>query len=149
MLNASVAPFTRDISCVCLMQSHELDVGRCTQCAPSNGVDDKEPERMKRAVASTLPKKLIARTPVQVYLCRRQVQRPALPISLCSQKAGQEWAECNASECLFAKPKERPPPLYIYTDRGRGEGQQTVTVAPLEPETNEPLELETDVCYQP
>jgi hypothetical protein len=40
---------------------------------------------MKRAVTSTLPKNLIVRTPVQVYLCARRVQRSALH-SLCTRR---------------------------------------------------------------
>jgi hypothetical protein len=71
MLKASMAPFTRDISCVCSMESYKVDAGRCTQCSHSNGADDEELEWIKRAVVSRLPKNLIAHTPVQVYLCGR------------------------------------------------------------------------------
>jgi hypothetical protein len=88
-------------------------------------------ERTKRAVASTLPKNLIARTPVQVSLCGRRFRRHALPHSLCSQKVGRGWAVRNVSENVIrvycsVNPEAASPPR-IYT-RVEG-GQQTVMVA--------------------
>jgi hypothetical protein len=45
VLKASVAPFTRDISCVCSLSSYAVDAGRCKHCSPSNGADDEEPDQ--------------------------------------------------------------------------------------------------------
>jgi hypothetical protein len=91
-------------------------------------------ERTKQAVASTLPKNLIARTYVQVSLFGRWFRRPALPHSLCSQKVGQGWVVRNAFEtsqcsyvlfCLSWPEAVSPPHIYTRTEGG----QRTVMVA--------------------
>jgi hypothetical protein len=74
-------------------------------------------------VARTLPKNLIAHTPVQVSLCGRQFRRPALPQSLCLQKVGWEWL-CATRLRLYVRtvlstPEAASPPPYIYMRRGR------------------------------
>jgi hypothetical protein len=77
---------------------------------------------MKRAITSTLPKNLIARTPVQMSLCGRWFQRPALPHSLCSQKVEREWL-CAIRLRLYvhtvlSTTEVVSPPPYIYTRKG-------------------------------
>jgi hypothetical protein len=37
--------FTREISCVCSMQSYAVDAYRCKQCSPSNCTNDEEPNQ--------------------------------------------------------------------------------------------------------
>jgi hypothetical protein len=142
-----VALFTRDISgsihtrhLVC-----KFDVVIHSQCRQMYAVQSHERrrrwgtwsalvEQTKRAVASTLPKNMIARTPVQVSLCGRRFQRPSLPHSLCLQKVGWGWAVRNASKtgrcsyvlfCLSWPEAVSRPRIYTRTERG----QQTVTVA--------------------
>jgi hypothetical protein len=51
------------------------------------------------------------------------------------------------SERLFAYLEEHPSPPYLYIDKRRREGQQTITVTPLELETDVSLEPEIDVRY--
>jgi hypothetical protein len=89
-------------------------------------------ERTKRVVASTLPKNLIARIPVQVSLCGRWFRRPALPHCLCSQKVGRGWTVRSTSKnvvcslVLLSSPEATSPPRIYTCAEG---GQQTVTVA--------------------
>jgi hypothetical protein len=73
MLKAPVAPHAL------------IDIVRCSMSRPQSMQDDPRKKnkmsavtRKKRAVAETLPKNLIARTPEQVSLCRRWFRRPAL-----------------------------------------------------------------------
>jgi hypothetical protein len=87
-------------------------------------------EWTERALACTLPKNLIACTPVEVPLYGRWFRRPALPHYLCSHKAGRGWAVRNASEnvvCVFSRNQKQPHLLRICTRTE--EGQRTVTVA--------------------
>jgi len=76
MLKAPVAPRTLVDIVHCSMSWTTVDAGRCSQCSPSNilrEVDDPRKKkktsmvtRKKRAVAKTLLKNLIARTPEQM-----------------------------------------------------------------------------------
>jgi len=91
-------------------------------------------KQITRAVAKTLPKNLIARTPVQVYLCGRWFRRPALPLSLCSQKMGRECIVCNSREII--RIPGRALPLHSYR---RSEGGRRTT-----DRNGRALELETD-----
>jgi len=74
MLKAPAAPRALVDIVRCSMSRTTIDAGRCSQCSPSNvlwEVDDPRKKtlavtRKKRAVAKTLPKNLIARTPEQM-----------------------------------------------------------------------------------
>ena len=84
-------------------------------------------ERTKRAVASTLPKNLIARTPVQVSLCGRRFRRPAVPLYVLT-KGGTGMAVCNASETVRTYCYQKQPHLLRICTHAEG-GERTVTVA--------------------
>ena len=83
----------------CSMLRTMVDARGCSLCSPSNvqrEVDDQRKKkttsvvtRKKRAVAETLPKNLITRTPEQMSLCRRRFRRPALPTLRARSGLGQ------------------------------------------------------------
>jgi hypothetical protein len=104
MLKAPTTPCILVDTVQCSMSRTTIDVGRCSQCSPSNvqqEVDDPKKKmsaitRKKRVVTEMLPKNLIIHTPEQVSLDKRQFRRPALP-TLCLRR-GLGWRYSGATQ---------------------------------------------------
>jgi hypothetical protein len=96
MIKAPVAPVLLMVSCS--KSRTIIGEGRYTQCSPSNvhrKVDNRGRRRRrrqsqgkKRVVTKTLPKNLIARTPVQVSQMQTAVLDTYSPNSPCAQRIG-------------------------------------------------------------
>jgi hypothetical protein len=95
MLKAPVALAPLMVSCSKSWTT--VGAGRCTQCNPSNvqwEVDDPRKKktsaviRKKRAVAKTLPKNLIVRTPEQKSQMQTTIPEACSPNSPCTQRIG-------------------------------------------------------------
>ena len=134
MLKAPVAPFALVAIVRCLRSRTTVDAGRCLQCRPSNvhrEVDDPRMKkktsavtRRKRAVAETLPKNLIARTPEQVSLCGRWFRRPTLLTlgvrrGLGRGNSGATQQKNNGAECVVSRMRSQWQALLFISTEGR------------------------------